>query len=70
MLARSVKGSAASVYAQSIFEAAKKLNDKSQAADTVQKTALLDTAELRAAFSEFTDFARPIISSWEKEADK
>lgn len=68
--AHTIKGSAASVYAQSIFEAAKKLNDKSQAADTVQKTALLDTAELRAAFSEFTDFARPIISSWEKEADK
>lgn len=68
--AHTIKGSAASVYAQSIFEAAKKLDDKSQAADTVQKTALLDTAELRAAFSEFTDFARPIISSWEKEADK
>lgn len=68
--AHTIKGSAASVYAQSIFEAAKKLDDKSQAADTVQKTALLDTAELHAAFSEFTDFARPIISSWEKEADK
>lgn len=68
--AHTIKGSAASVYAQSIFEMAKKLDDKSQAADTVQKTALLDTAELRAAFSEFTDFARPIISSWEKEADK
>lgn len=63
--AHTIKGSAASIYADAIFNAAKEIDEQAKKATSIQATARLSTKKLHERFDEFRKYAKSIVKDWD-----